>query len=172
MFHRTAALTAATLALSAIGGTSVAFAGGNTETVTVTTPAPPPVTVTTPAPPPVTVTTPAPPPAPTPTKAKHHRRHHSSGSSAGSGGSHTTNTGVNVSAESSPETVTPVVKETANTTTTQVSTVPQGGIQAGGGWTALAGDGSSTGTVIGTAAGLLLVLIGTGLALRRRGLAS
>ena len=69
-------------------------------------------------------------------------------------------------------TTTPQVQETAETTTTQVSTVPRGGIQAGAGGTAVASDSSSPAGAFGAAASLLLVLIGAGLALRRRILSS
>jgi hypothetical protein len=48
-------------------------------------------------------------------------------------------------------------------------TIPQGGVQAGGGGTApsLRDAGSSEGA-LGAAAGLVLVVTGTGLAMRRR----
>jgi outer membrane biosynthesis protein TonB len=178
MFHRTAALTAATLALSALGGTSVALAGGETTTVTVPVPAPapPPVTVTTPAPPPVTVTAPAPPaPAPAPKpKPKHHHKHGSKGSSAGSNsgnaGSNSGSSNESVSStEPSPETaVSP--RTTGVVDTNETSTVPTGSVQAGGGGTAMAHAAGPAGDIVVALAAVALFLIGSRLALRRRGL--
>ena len=169
MFQRTAALTATILALSSVGGASVALAGGETTTVTVPGPPPPPVTVTTPAPPPqtVTVTTPAPAPAPAPKRHRHHRSKQSSsgGSHSGSSNSGSSNSGSRVSVPQVSET-TSVARETASTS--EIATVPKGGVQAGGGGTAIAQDAGSTAGVLGVAAGLLLVVTGAGLALRRR----
>jgi hypothetical protein len=160
MFHRTAALTAAILALSAVGSASVAFAGG-IETVTVTTPAPPPVTVTSPAPPPVTVTTPAPPPVTVTTPAPAPTPKHSSKKSSGGGSN--SSSGTSPSAEVAQ---TPVSTEVA--TTSETTTIPQGGVQAGGGGTAIADNAGSMVGVLGAVAGLGLILAGTVLARRRR----
>jgi hypothetical protein len=61
------------------------------------------------------------------------------------------------------------VRASTTETVSDTGAIPQGGIQAGGGGTATRiQDGSSTEGVLGAAAGLVLVVTGTGLALRRR----
>ena len=78
-----------------------------------------------------------------------------SGSGSGSGGE-------NASAHKAL----PVVQGTTQVADTDTGTVPQGGIQAGAGGTAA--DGTGAALLLGSGA-LVLMLMGGGLALRRRG---
>ena len=54
--------------------------------------------------------------------------------------------------------------------TSETSTVPRGAVQAGGGGTAVAHVAGPAGDILVAAAALALFAIGSGLALRRRGL--
>jgi hypothetical protein len=54
--------------------------------------------------------------------------------------------------------------------TSEISTVPTGSVQAGGGGTAMAHAAGPAGDIVVALGALALFLIGSGLALRRRGL--
>ena len=168
MSKRAAAIPAAILAsfglavaipvVAHTGGVSAAQAGGDTQTVT--TPGPT-QTVTTPAPAPSAPSAPSDTLQQTTSSPRHSGRSSSGSGSAGKKGSTERNEGREVTTHRSLNLRT---REVSNTTT-----MPRGGVQAGGGGTApIAKDASSSQIAVGVGTGLVLLLTGTGLALRRR----
>jgi hypothetical protein len=146
MLRKTTFLLASISAMLCLGFASLAYAGEDGDDDD-QPPAPP--VQTAPVPPP-----PAPKPAPKPAPQPEQKSSGSgeSGPSSESGSS-------NREGQSTSPTPSPVAD-------TQVSSVPVGGVQAGGG--ATADEGAATG-LLGLGAGLVLVaLAGGGLALRRR----
>jgi hypothetical protein len=194
MSNRVAAISAALLASSGLafslplvahtGGVSAAFAGQDDDLSDENPPPDPTTTDQTPPPPApapeVAPTPPAPtpqplPPLPAPPADTLQETNGSNNSSSGNGsGSGSGNgSGNGSSSPSTPKTTVPVkrlaVRQSTTTAVSDTGAIPQGGIQAGGGGTAATiQGGSSTEGALGAAAGLMLVVTGTGLALRRR----
>jgi hypothetical protein len=194
MFHRAAATTAAILApfgialtvpvLSSTGGVPAAMAGADnaspgddlTDENGQPTPPPAPPPTTPPVTPPVTPPTPAPvlpelPPKPADTledsgsPATPGNSNGNSGNPSSSMESGNDSSSHNGTIESQRLSVT----ESNTRTVSDTGAIPQGGVQAGGGGTApsLKDAGSSEGA-LGAAAGLVILVTGTGLVLRRR----
>jgi hypothetical protein len=188
MFHRAAATTAAILApfgvalavpvVTHTGGVPAAQAGAdngspadNLTDENLPAPSPPPAPVPSPPPaPPVTPPAPTPVLPPLPPKPQDTLQDSGSPSSGVSpgGGSGNGSSG-NGSSDKGTHSERLSVALSNTRTVSDTGAIPQGGVQAGGGGTApsLRDAGSSDGA-LGAAAGLVILVTGTGLALRRR----
>src|SRR3954453_6933950 len=149
MIRRILILTASVSAALSLALASSAYAGEDDT--------PPP-----PAAPPTQTHPPPPPPPPKP-KPKHKAQHESGPSGESRPSQNTSSPQTTVQRPTVPTTS---VVQAHPVTETQVSTVPRGGVQAGGGAMA---DDASHGALLGLGAGLMLLgTAGAGLTLRRR----
>src|SRR3954468_11172165 len=166
MLRRISVLAASAVVALSLALASSAYAGED-DTTTQPAPPPPPPTQTQPVPPPTQTQPVQPKPKPKPKPKKKHKKHRSG---SNSGNTNKGGTQVQGTIQHQITVQRPTVSQFSNRESseeTQVSTVPRGGVQAGGG--AMADDASQT-ALLGLGAGLiLLATAGGGLALRRRG---
>ncbi len=105
----------------------------------------------------------------TPAPVKHKSKHKGSSKGGSNGGSKGGSGSQSKQRTTAPATLPVVQNTTTPVADTDTGTIPQGGIQAGAGGTA--GEGIGPAILLGSA-GLALVFMAGGLALRRRGLES